>query len=341
MGWIFGKKQDLALFTGPVLLALIMNLFSSGISEFSEMIFLFSSIFLVWSHTYSSFWHAYGYQATRRQNLNWLIVVPLFHLTLNSALFYFWGGSLLFVFASHFTAYHFIKQQQAWFHISAAGGKRRIAKGINKNAIVAVTAGLFMASLCQSHHRGWYLDGDLVELPDFFYLPILTWVSLSVAAYAIFHLWAWKKDGGTNWASHHIFIVSGLCWWLMRLGKMDIGSGFLVTSHHGLPYLFLGYQYIRKGNLKITQSYHALPIMIFLATIILNVMQMYGGPFFIDSVLAKNLNIILFQTVSTVHFTFDMFIWSRTHNPGWTRALSRPKNTVSMNEEKSLPDLAA
>ncbi|MFL5785588.1 MAG: hypothetical protein ACJ76H_13310, partial [Bacteriovoracaceae bacterium] len=235
------------LFTVPVLLAVICNAFLDQSSAHWTNLLLIANYFISLPHVYLTYWHAYGYKATRKEHLTWLIFIPTFFLVVNACLFLSMERGMLTLILAHFNAWHFLKQQQAWFHL-ANGKVSGVMKALSKNAIIGVTAGFFLASLCEGHERAWFLGGDLLVLPAWAHVPFLIWGYFSAATYVVSQTYLWKKNKRTNWAAHNSFFVAAATWWIIRLGPATASSGLLTHASHGLPYLFLGYRYMKSKS---------------------------------------------------------------------------------------------
>jgi hypothetical protein len=110
----------------------------------------------------------------------------------------------------------------------------------------------------------------------------------------------------------------------MRHGPDELGSSLLSPFHHAVPYLFLGYRYIFTGNIQVTQKKFVLPLVIYLSAVLLSGVQMFHSEYIENDFLIVAMTSV-FTSIILSHYTFDMFLWSRTHNPGWIRALSNNK----------------
>jgi hypothetical protein len=342
MGWVFGKRQDLMIFTGPVAGAFLLNYLTPHFALDIGFLILIAQIFFNLPHAYISYWHAYGYEASRRQNVLWLGFIPVFFVVLNSLFYQFFGREMVSVFLVNFSAWHFLKQQQAWFHISMRKESySKIGRWINKNGIFAVTSGFFFASLSEGHHRGWYREFDLLQIPAAFYSPLLYWVYASAAVYTGFHLLSWKKNKRTNWAGHHMILAGGLCWWLIRIAPESIGGGLLLPLHHSIPYLFIGYRYMKTGDVHIGRSKLILPVVIYLGALAVGYGDLLARSLPVEGSLTHQIAIILTASFAYTHFTFDMFLWNRNHNPGWTRVLFAGNDVKSVATKEEITTIAA
>lgn len=321
MEWVFGKKQDLIVFSGPILLSLVLSTcFSLDALEMSYLFFLVQVLFNL-PHSYLSYWVAYGCRASHHQNLQLLVGLPVFLFALNTAMFYTMGPEIILVFHAHLVIFHFLRQQHAWFFISSRNESDRLGKLINKNAIHALTTGIFIASICEGNYRQCFEPHDLIVLPGYLFNPLMVWGGVSAVLYTLYHIAVWMKTKSTNWSAHHLLISSAVCWWMVRLGPASANNFLLITLHHTVPYLYLGYRYLKTGESQVSRSKEVLPALVYLGLIVISFTRTYPESFWQFSGTANDMYFIIIRTITFTHFTFDMFLWTRSHNPGWTRAL--------------------
>jgi hypothetical protein len=168
----------------------------------------------------------------------------------------------------------------------------------------------------------------------------MSWVAVSIVAYIVFNFRQWKKTKKTNWPAHHLFISCAVCWWLMHLGPDKTGSYILISTHHAIPYLLIGYKYITADDSENKRSKFLLPGLLYLTTVALAFAFMRAQNSLPKDSLLTNLVIIFHTSIITSHYVFDMFLWNKSYNPGWTKVFSKRAAEVP-GKEILRPDLAA
>ena len=333
-GWIFGRKGDFFAFTCPFLLSLLC-FYCFQWSILSPSLLLTLMLFIDATHVHSTFTYTYSSPEEWKVRKIWFIAIPLILLTVNLLLSWY-DLALFWSFFATWSIYHFLKQSMAWFHVSAGLGEKRdkATIKIDKLAIFAGTFGFTLCSLCGPDSFGWYGKYDLLNLPDSFYIPLLSASVLIVASYPVWHLFRYLKGEKQNWAAHHIFLVTIILWGHTRLVPVYPFSLYATILCHAVPYLYLGYRYV-NFNLSQRRKSFSYPVSSKLVVFVfmLSLAMLMAG----SEVLGRyNPEIrssrnwlyyfiaILFNTLSLTHYTFDMFMWNRKHNPDWVMALGEP-----------------
>ncbi|MBY0518678.1 MAG: hypothetical protein K2P81_17340 [Bacteriovoracaceae bacterium] len=300
------------------------------------------NISLNFSHLHSTFWYTLTSPDQWKRNWNWFCGLPLF--------FYFFllfvqntfGGEYFLSIVSLFSITHFLKQQVAWFQIASFRGKKRNKRDqlLDTIAIYSITWGFVLTSLAEETPRGWFIKGDLPEIPSSLYLPLLT-ISLTMGfIYLIRQFLNWYNTKEANLASLQIFICTFIIWGYCRLAETSALGFLLNQSHHTIPYFILGIIYMRS-ELKSGKKFW-LPKIGFWKLITLLYIISWG----LSSVEVgiQNPNLAFWDlkldffgpysryvmtalaTLSLTHFTLDGIIWNSKHNPGWSKALDSVKS---------------
>ncbi|MBY0518679.1 MAG: hypothetical protein K2P81_17345 [Bacteriovoracaceae bacterium] len=340
-GWVFGKRNDLIVFCGPLLASIILlGMHKGNYLGFGEVTLHFAIIqtYINLAHLYSTFWYTYTSKKQWKRHGSWFIGIPLGLFFLNLICGHFFGGTLFIYFIfSHFSIWHFIKQQQAWFHIAASRGVARdkLTLFIDKYAIMACTMGFVLSSQSMEDSRGWFQPGDIVEFPDFLRWPLLGLSILFILAYFTRHLYLIIKKHPTNWAAHNVFICTLLLWGYTRLGERTVLTYYLNQLHHAIPYFLLGYRYMQSQR-QAGEIYWLPQLPMWLLGIAIFAISGFQGN--IEMNMRANLGLFssfndifdntsglvlmsFFNAINITHYTFDMFFWNRKNNPEWTMAL--------------------
>jgi hypothetical protein len=253
-GWIFGPKADFVAFAGPLLLALVLLCFGQlgwitpypGPSLRPGNHYYVIQTYINLAHLYSTFWYTYAVPSEWKVHRRYFIWVPVILLLMNVLAAYAGDQAYVHMIFAHFTIWHFIKQQQAWFHISANRGASRDAWTIRMDniTIVAATLGFALASQCGEQAPGWFLPHDLIELPQVLRLPLSVLSFSCVALYCVWHGIRLFQRKAMNWVAHGLFLMSAGIW-SFRLWQVQTDFRFYIGQLcHAFPYFVLGYRYM-------------------------------------------------------------------------------------------------
>lgn len=312
----------------------------SGGSFLDNIPFYMMVLFFDAVHVYSTFTYVYTSPLAWKRHRTWLISIPIILLVLNVLLMtydttYFW------IFFSTWSIYHFLKQSQAWFYVSAGMGVSRdpLTIKLDKLAILAATFGFAFCSLCAPDSKGWFGTSDLLQLPNFFYIPLITLTSVFIAIYPLRHLYRFLRGEKQNWAAHHIFALTAVLWWGTRLGNLD-QFAFATVVCHAVPYLYLGLRFVSYKFEKVEKFYLYPKLKLAAVLIPMLILAMFGASLEVIGRYSNEVRLysqdlylvlaVLFNTISLTHYTFDMFTWNRHHNPEWVAALGEKSLQVEV-----------
>jgi hypothetical protein len=342
-GWIFGPKADFVAFAGPVLASLALLFFNiigwlepnTGANKSPGNHFYIIQTYINLAHLYSTFWYTYAVPSEWRTHRRYFISIPIILLVMN--IFAAFAGDRIYVHMifAHFTIWHFIKQQQAWFHISAHRGAPRDAftVRIDNICIVGATLGFALASQCGESALGWFMKNDLIELPAVLRVPLSIFSISCVAFYFIWHGVRLCQKKSMNWFAHFLFFVAAAIW-SFRLYKPPSDLRFYIGQlFHAVPYFVLGYRYmVAKRAAGETYLFPKAPVWLLgIAIFILAGQQghlemnlRFQAAFSEENL--QNMQMIFtsafFNSLNITHYVIDMFFWNRKNNPGWVKALA-------------------
>ncbi len=339
-GWIFGRKGDFIAFTCPLFLSFLC-FYSFQWSIFSQSMLMTIMLFIDATHVHSTFTYTYSSSEEWKEKKIWFLAVPAILLTLNLLLSWY-DMAMFWSFFATWSIYHFLKQSMAWFHVSAGLGIKRNpwTIKIDKLAIYAGTFGFTLCSLCEPNSFGWYNAYDLIQLPASLYLPLLITSLIFVGSYPVWHFYLYLKGEKQNWATHHIYLVTIFLWGHSRLMPVYPFSTYAVILSHAIPYLYLGYRYVNYnlssgGKSFSYPSSSKIVVFVFMLTLAMliagtEVLSRYNPEIQSSRNFLYYFIAILFNTLSLTHYTFDMFMWNRKHNPEWVLSLGEAARQESI-----------
>ena len=343
-GWVFGLKGDALVFTGPILISFLFLGFNRfalfGFDNTTHPIedatghYYFIQTYINLAHLYSTFWYTYTAPSQWRQHKSYFIWIPIILLIANLLAGFLNSSLMVYIIFAHFSVWHFVKQQQAWFYISAGRGAPRDKWTllVDKAAIISGTLGYTLASQCEEEARGWFSRNDLIELPHFLYWPLVIASTFFVALYFVWHGIRIYQKKPVNWAAHHMLLISAILWGYTRLGPQGPMTYYLNQLCHAVPYLYLGYRYMQSQRAA-GETYWLPKVPVWVLGIFILIIAGQQGHFemsvrfgtSLTETLGPYRNMLIgcfFNTINITHYTLDMFYWNRQHNPAWVKALA-------------------
>ncbi len=257
-GWIFSKREDLAVFGGSALLSLALFAIGAplGLWErpFPLWAWLATVLFVDVAHVWSTIFRVYldGAEVRRRP---WLYVaMPMGLYALGVALFARFGSAGFWRVLAYAAVWHFVRQQVGWVAIyhRLRGESDTLDARLDRAVAYAVTLGPVV--WWHGHlPRGfdWFVAGDFAS----------GWVSVAVATaveramLALLGLWCARQAQRAlsptarkpNPGVVLVLTTTWLCWYVgIVLTNND--WAFTVTNVliHGLPYLVFLWRYARN-----------------------------------------------------------------------------------------------
>lgn len=309
-GWVFGPKNDLIVFGGAtifaILLAQILPQFQTGLIVFS---------FLDEVNVFVTFFYTYTLKYPNPLVGRKLLRTPFIVLFVLLAIWRIWGIKQVSLFVELFALYHFIKQQNAWFFISAEKEKieSSFEKWINILGIYSITWGLTLSSLASPVAYGWWRRSELIPLPVYLYKPLLAVSVGFIAVYCAYNFILFTL--GRRLISKNFHFVNALIiWGGDRFIGHKYGFGLLMAAGHTIPYLFLCSLYLKKqmaSGRQFKLPKISLPYLygfIYIFSVLIGILE-YCTAESAPSVL------LLWGATSLCHFIIDGFFWKRRVNP--------------------------
>lgn len=316
--WVFGKKDDLLIFGGSTLIALTIGLFVTDFGEYFWMYILHDQ-----PHVYTTYFYTYGSDRFSKKFKTALILLPIVIFSITLSIYHFLGQTAMLMVLANYSLFHFIKQQTAWFFISAAkeGPRSKSENYIDKSVIYFSIAGPAILSLVESTGKsGWRYTWDLVSLPAWIQNPIYTLWALSFTLYVLAQIKKYIQTGHISWGKHFHLMNGMLIWVIYRLEPFQKAGVFgllLLVFGHSTPYLFLGSKYMNSRKSKgerfwatINSPKFMLPVLI-ICTILLSYTEVTARSFYSQNILIRS----LLLTFVLTHFTLDSFIWRKNIHP--------------------------
>lgn len=317
---IYGSyKQDFAAIFGPVFFCFGLAFMMNALYPKMNPAWFFPLLMIIFDvpHIMCSFWVMYT-SKERPVDFRKLVTALLFFFTafywFFSQIHSFW---LVLIFHAHFSAWHFIKQHQAWFYLGMVDVKpSKVGTFINKWGLHAGTYGFFIISLSGEEARGWFEMNDLVLLPTFV-KPIAEVVVFSLLiAYVIYHTGMAIRTKKIPLIPHMVW-VTGLIIYGMRLIEFSLLSGILIVIPHAVSYLFLLQKYSKAHCRKMLGISPGKLIWVgyFIAVIY---QFAYMHPLVIGGKFEFNIWISTFtMAIGATHYLFDRIFWNSRENPDW------------------------
>ncbi len=315
--WVFGIKDDLLIFGGSTLIAITIGFLINDFGDYFWMYVLHDQ-----PHVYTTYFYTYGSDRFSKKFKFLLALIPITIFILLLSIYEFGKPIYVSMLLAHFSIFHFIKQQTAWFFISAARQQRSsLARIIDKVTIYSCIAGPALLSMMEGIGRsGWRTDNDLIVLPNYFKYPVWALAGISISAYLVNQILEYSKGRQINWGKHFHLLNGTLIWIIYRLEPFPKAAVFgllLLVFGHSTPYLFLGKKYVASRKNKgerfialLSSPKLMLPFLI-ICTMLLSyseveVRNFSNGNFIIRSLLL---------TIVLTHFTIDSFLWRKDIHP--------------------------
>lgn len=316
--WVFSPKEDFSVFGGATLIALILGCFIDSFGNYFWMYILYDQ-----PHVYTTYFYTYGSERFSKKFKVALILIPLTFFFLSLSLVEYVSSFSLTMFLAYYSIFHFIKQQCAWFFISAGKDSDRTNFEKHLDRIVAYSAIFVPSFLSMTEHigkKGWRYHNDFFILPDFIITPLASlWIG-SLLVYVFFNVRKFIATNQVNIGKHFHLLNGMLIWVVYRLEPFQ-GAGvfglLLLVFGHSTPYIYLGHKYMQQEHKKgesfflvLTSPKLMIPVLI-LMTIGLSYFEVQTRNFFASSTIVR----CLLLTIVFTHFTLDSFIWRRDIHP--------------------------
>lgn len=315
--WVFGKKDDLLIFGGSTLIAITIGLFINDFGDYFWMYVLHDQ-----PHVYTTYFYTYGSDRFSKKFKILLALIPITIFCILLSMYEFGKPIYVSMLLAHYSIFHFIKQQTAWFFISAARQQRSsLSRLIDKITIYSFIAGPALLSMMEGIGKsGWRTDADLIVLPNYLKYPVWIIAGVSIISYLIKEILEYSKEKKVNWGKHFHLINGALIWIIYRLEPFPKAAVFgllLLVFGHSTPYLFLGKKYVASRTGKgerfialLSSPKLMLPFLI-ICTMLLSYTEVEVRNFANGNIIIRS----LLLTIVLTHFTIDSFLWRRDVHP--------------------------
>lgn len=320
--WVFSAKEDLTLFGGGTIAAFFMSFIMNPLNNIFWLFLLFDQ-----PHVFSTFFYTYTSDRFFKRYKTQLILIPLISFSLSYYFFTQISDDFAYAVLRNFAAFHFVKQQCAWFFISGAKEKkipvwRKYERLIDNFAIYSCVAGPLLLSMTETFGRsGWRREGDLITVPVFFLWPIyITW-AISVITYLTLQIKKYHYNKTITWGKHFHLVNATLIWIAFRLlsnPQLIVIGQFLIVFGHSFPYLYLGLRYHDSRKDK-ERFWHGIKSIWIMAFVVIS-----GGILITYSEIVTERNFYpngiipsIWMGIIFTHFLIDTFMWKyETHPEG-------------------------
>lgn len=253
--WLFGKREDLAIFGGSAALALVLLAIGAALGwlerDLPDWAWLACVVGVDVAHVWSTAFRVYFDPQELRRRPILHFGAPLACWAAGAGLYAAFGAAGFWRAVAYLAVWHFVRQQYGWVALY----RRRTGDKSSFDHVVD-TITIYMATLWPLVHWhahlprrfAWMIQGDFV--------PIASWIAdltepLYWAVLAIFvarQLWLWRL-GRANAGKILVVLTTWLCWWL-GIVALDGDYAFTVTNVliHGIPYLALTFRWGRARS---------------------------------------------------------------------------------------------
>ena len=320
--WVFSIKEDLWLFAGSSAIALFASLFFESFTTYFWMFILFDQ-----PHVFTTYFYTYTSDRFNKKFRIPLIILPILCFILSYLMFVNLGDKFAYAVLSNFSAFHFAKQQSAWFYITKGKEKsliqkRKIEHYIDKAVIQLSVLGPLLITMTDSIGRsGWRESGDLIPIPLFVKNPIFVLMIISWILYIALQIYKYQKFKVITWGKNFHLINALLIWTLYRFatsGHLAMAGQLIVVFGHSFPYIYLGLKYYESRKNKETfwpgiNNMKLMATCVVLLGILISYIEVISEKaFYSDGIVPSIWLGIIFS-----HFLIDTFMWKTdTHKEG-------------------------
>ena len=278
-------------------------------------------------HVFTTYFYTYTSDRFSKQFRTALVSLPIICFVISYLMFVYLGDDFTYAVLSNFSAFHFVKQQSAWFYIAKSKEdpliqNRKFENYIDKAVIQLSTAGPLLISMTETFGRsGWRSPGDLILVPVFLKMPLFSLMALSLILYIALQIYKYQKFKVITWGKNFHLLNGLLIWTAYRFttgGGLGMAGQMATVFGHSFPYIYLGLRYYesRQGKEKFWPGIKNLKIMA-VSVVLLGILTSYievisERAFYTDGIVPSLWLGLIFS-----HFLIDTFMWKTdTHREG-------------------------
>ena len=249
-GWIYGIRTDVALFIGTILIGLTYASFHRVWAQPTWVFIIFNI-----GHSYTTNFFTFNSKRLWNEHKNFFLI-PIYVLAGILFLLFTLGEDRMWLIFTHYSLFHFMKQQNAWFYISSA------KSGLNgqfEKIVTVMTAwsAVFVPQIISMSNGsvvGWFTRGDIAKIPHIFEPLAIIFGSVSLCFYLFMEGRRWIRSREIHWSKHFHLAIGAFIWFSARLEIFQSFSEslgpMLVMGGHSFPYFYLGYRYVKDRREK-------------------------------------------------------------------------------------------
>lgn len=264
-GWILGPRADACIFTGPILLALLIigHAHSRGMLHAEMPVWMFALLVVACDvgHVWATAFRVYLDPGRFRKRPGLFIGVPLSCFAFG-VVAYGLGSEVFWRSLAYLAVWHFIRQQWGWVAFARAkANEGSVDRRLDQATIYAVT--LYPLLFWHAHLPrafDWFVTGDFVALPAWVaaagFWAHVTICTIFVARQAQ-HV---ARGRGVNLAKLQIVVTTWIAWYGgIVLLDSDVAFTALNVLSHGIPYLAVVWT-VERRNAQSTGAAQPAPL---------------------------------------------------------------------------------
>lgn len=243
-GWILSAAGDVAVFTGPLIVAGALVLWAAHAGVLHEPLPAWAFAVLIVgvdvAHVYSTAFRVYLDPREMRRRPGLYLGVPMLCFAGGVAL-HASGPETFWRALAYLAVFHFVRQQWGWMAYARRQAGERGALDLRLDQVAIYNATLFPllwwhANLPRAFH--WFVDGDFVAL------PAVAGIVGHAVHWSIWALYLGRQvqrlavGHGVNWAKLHVLATTWIAWY-GGIVVLESDIAFTATNvlAHGVPYL--------------------------------------------------------------------------------------------------------
>ncbi|MEO1697444.1 MAG: hypothetical protein AAFU73_09130 [Planctomycetota bacterium] len=350
-GWILGPRADVAIFTGPLVLAgaIVALAWRNGTLHADMPPWMFAALIVACdvAHVWATAFRVYLDPERFKRRPGLFIGIPVACFAVGAVL-YGIGSDVFWRALAYLAVWHFVRQQWGWVaYTRARAGEGDVDRRLDQATLYAIT--LYPVLFWHAHLPRafqWFVQGDFVHVPAALERggAVVHWAI--VAVFCARQVQRAFGGAGVNVAKLHVLGTTFVAWYggIVALDSDIAFTAFNVLSH-GIPYLAVVWSVERDRAQR-----HTTPFARFfrprLAILFLAVLVLVGyaeewlwdglvwrdhpglfpfGPEGPAPEWALALVVPLLAVPQATHYALDGWLWRRAANPDVGEWVARSK----------------